>query len=32
MTASVLDMLRRLWQGREQLDPGAQVADGFHMG
>ena len=25
-------MLRRLWQGLEQLDPGGHVADGFQMG
>ena len=28
----LLDTLRRPWQGREQLDPGGAVADGFHMG
>ena len=28
----VLGMLRRLWQGLEQLDPGGEVADGFQMG
>ena len=28
----VLGMRRRLWQGREQLDAGGEVADGFHMG
>jgi hypothetical protein len=28
----VLGPLRRLWKGLEQLDPGAQVADGFHIG
>ena len=28
----LLGMLRRLWQRLEQLDPGGQVADGFHMG
>ena len=28
----VLGMRRRLWQGREQLDPGGEVADGFQMG
>ena len=28
----VLDMRRRLWQGREQRNPGGQVADGFQMG
>ena len=28
----VLGMLRRLWQGLEQLDTGGQVADGFQMG
>jgi hypothetical protein len=25
-------MLRRRWQGREQLDPGGEVADGFQIG
>jgi len=25
-------MLRRLWQGLEQLDPGRQVADGLQRG
>ena len=24
-------MLRRFWQGRQQLDPGTQVADGFQI-
>jgi hypothetical protein len=28
----LLGMLRRLWQGLEQLDPGSQVADGFQIG
>ena len=28
----LLGMLRRLWQGLEQLDPGGQVADGFQIG
>ena len=27
----LLDMLRRLWQGLEQLDPGSAVADGFQI-
>ena len=25
-------MLKRLWQGREQLDAGGHVADGFQIG
>ena len=28
----LLGMLRCLWQGLEQLDPGSEVADGFQMG
>jgi hypothetical protein len=28
----VLSMLRRLWQGLEQLDPGGEVADGCQIG
>ena len=28
----VLGMLRRLWQGLEQLDPGGEVADSFQVG
>jgi hypothetical protein len=27
-----LGMLRRLWQGLQQLDPGGEVADRFQMG
>jgi hypothetical protein len=27
----LLGMRRRLWQGREQFDPGRKVADGFHI-
>ena len=28
----VLGTLRRLWQGREQLNPGGHVADSFEIG
>jgi hypothetical protein len=28
----LLGTRRRLWQGRQQRDPGGAVADGFHMG
>ena len=28
----VLETLRRLWQGREELDRGGEMADGFQMG
>ena len=28
----LLGMLRRRWQGLEQLDPGGEVADGFQIG
>jgi hypothetical protein len=28
----LLSMLGRLWQSREQLDPGGKMANGFQMG
>ena len=28
----LLRTLGRLWQGREELDPGGEVADGFQIG